>query len=105
MQRSAMSAHPRYPRRLFVRSLFVWLLVRVVLSALATAAGVPIVLGSRALVLLTACVAVLAQVDARVMREMLLHENLGTHRWLPVGVAVLVVLTAELIIRLIAGAM
>jgi hypothetical protein len=97
-------AHPLYLRRLLRRGLLLWLLARMAVTALGAAADVPfLVPGPRTLLLLIALVAMLAHVDARVMRETVLHENLGTPPWLPAAVAAGSAFTIELLIRAVAA--
>lgn len=100
-------AHPRYLQRLLRRAFFLWLVARLVVTALVALAGEPgdrsLALSPMAIMIFTAALAGLAQLDARAMREPLFHANLGTPRVLPALLTAVLVLLLELMIAVVAG--
>jgi hypothetical protein len=92
-----------YARTIVRRALLIWLLTRVVVAGIGVAAkvGLQLTLSPVTILLLAAVVAVLADVDARVMREPLFYANLGTPAWLNAALAGAIVLCIETAITIV----
>jgi hypothetical protein len=95
--------HPTYLRALVRRGVVLWLLCRVVVIVIGVASrlGLLLTLSPAVVLLLALAVAVLAQEDARAMRERLFYANLGVPTWLPAAVAGVIVLVLAAIVTMV----